>query len=890
PIATPLSELFMFTIEGNVSKQAKCNLLDWVIRPRLRTIPGVADINALGGEVKSYVIKPDWALLGRYQLSLNDLVLAIESNNKNDGAGRITVGEAALLVRSEGAIHSIDEMKKIVIKSDGGYPMLLEDVAKIEIAAMTRYGFVTKNGQETVEGLVVGLKGANAQKVLDEVRNALDELSGRLPEGVKIVPFYDRSELVNKATTTVAKALLEAVVLVVILLMLFLGDLRAALTVALTLPLAALHTFVMMEYAGMSANLMSLGGLAIAIGMLVDSSVVVVENITTRLTPGMGSHEKLETIYKACSEVAMPVVSGIVIIALVFLPLLTLEGLEGKLFAPVALTIIFALSGSLLLSFTVIPVMTHYLLRGSGSHESWLVAKLSSLYRPVLIWALRHARLVVILTVAAFVSAVGLYFWVGKSFMPTMDEGSIIVGLESLPSISMESSARQVAAIERGLLEIPEIVAVIGRSGSDELGLDPMGLNQTDAFIVTKPIDEWQVADKEWLIEQIRKKLEHYPGIGFGFTQPIEMRISEMLTGVRGDVAIKIFGPDLRQLEAKAVSIAAVLERIPGASDVYYAMNSGMEYRHVIFDRMQLARLGLSQADAQTILRASLEGISAGFVLEEGCRRPIIIRAIDPDETQKIDLGALPLPLPNGESVTLSEVARLETVEGPVKIERENGQRVAVVRCNVDGRDLVGFVNEAKAAVEKEVKLSEGYTLLWGGQFENQQRASERLALVVPVALGLICVILYMTFGSLKQALLILSTVPLALIGGMWGLVLAGEYLSVPASVGFIALLGIAVLNGVVMVSYFNQLAESSLSPHEVIIQGAMRRLRPVLMTASIAAFGLIPLLFASGPGSEIQRPLAAVVIGGLTSSTLLTLILLPILYRRFALDNKASS
>ncbi len=892
PLTTPLGEMFMFTIEGgDLSLEERRGLLDWVVRPALRTVPGVADVNALGGMVRTFEVVPDNARLAARGVTLAALREALEANNRNDGAGRVVEGEETLLVRAEGRVRDLEDLRRIVVRETGGVPVRVGDVAEARIGALTRYGAVTRSGRgEAVEGLVLGLRGANAREVIEGVRARLAEIAPTLPPGVTVEPFYDRSQLVDRAVQTVSRALLEATVLVLILLVLMLGDLRAALTVALILPLAALGTFVLMRAFGLSANLMSLGGLAIAIGMLVDAAVVVVENVVAYLARGESRLPRLHLIYRAVREVSVPTAAGIAIIVLVFLPLLTLEGLEGKLFIPVALTIVFALSASLLLSLTVIPVLSSYLLGRVAHGEPWLVRQLQRLYEPALDWALRHARLTVVLAVLALVVAAGVFTRVGKTFMPTMDEGNVIVQLEKLPSISLEESLGLDLRVQQALLrEVPEVVGIVARTGSDEIGLDPMGLNQSDTFLVLKPRAEWRFADADGLRDALREQLERFPGVTYGFTQPIEMRVSEMLTGVRGDVAVKLFGPDLAVLNEKAAAIAGVLESIPGAEDVWFTRNEGVQYLQVEVDRLTAGRLGLSVEDLQEVLRTQVEGRVVGTVYEGARRTPLQVRGAGTVRRSPAELANLQVTLPDGQLVPLATVARLARVEGPVQVVREQGGRMAVVLANVRGRDLVGFVEDAVRAVGAQVELPRGYRLQWGGQFENQQRAAARLALVVPVSIGLIFVLLFSTFGSVRQAVLVLLNIPFAMIGGVLALWGSGEYLSVPASVGFIALLGIAVLNGVVMVSYFNQLRALGLPVERVVAEGARRRLRPVMMTASIAAFGLVPLLFATGPGSEIQRPLAIVVIGGLVSSTLLTLILLPVLYRRFGVEGRAA-
>ena len=894
PLTTPLGEMFMFTIEGGeLDTMQRRELLDWVIRPALRSVPGVADVNALGGLVRTFEVVPDNTRLTARGISLMQLREALERNNRNDGAGRLNDGEESLLVRTEGSIRTLDDVAQIVVKADPAQPVRIGDVADVRLGALTRYGAVTHDGVgEIVEGLVLGLRGANARDVVQGVRAKIEELTPSLPTGVNIRVFYDRGNLVERAVGTVSKALTEAIVLVLILLVLFLGDLRAALTVALILPLAALATFILMNSFGLSANLMSLGGLAIAIGMLVDAAVVVVENIVTTLAHhgDKAKLPRLHLIYRATREVAVPVTSGIMIIVIVFLPLLTLQGLEGKLFVPVALTIVFALTASLVLSLTIIPVLSSYLLGRPKEEDPWLVRKISATYLPLLHWSLAYSRTVVIVALAMLAAAGALYTQVGKAFMPSMDEGDLIVQLEKLPSINLEKSIELDQRVQRAILEhVPEVTGIVARTGSDELGLDPMGLNQTDSFLVLKPRDQWRMETKDELIAEIRTVLEKFPGVDYAFTQPIEMRVSEMLTGVRGDLAIKIFGDSQDELNRIAEQIVGVVEQIAGAEDVFTPRNEGALYYELKVDRLAAGRLGLDVDTLEDSLRAQVEGVQVGTVYEGARRTPLVVRGPADLRDSAAVFGALQLTLPDGQRVPLSSLVTLQRAEGPVAVQRERGNRMAVVVANVAGRDLVGFVEEARQRVADQVELPSGYYFEWGGEFENQQRAAQRLSVVVPVALGLIFLLLFTTFRSVRQAALVLTNVPFAMIGGIVALWLTNEYLSVPASVGFIALLGIAVLNGVVMVTYFNQLGAQGIPIGQLVVEGARRRLRPVLMTASIAAFGLVPLLFASGPGSEIQRPLAIVVIGGLISSTALTLILLPILYRRFGMEPKGA-
>jgi cobalt-zinc-cadmium resistance protein CzcA len=888
PMSTPLGDMFMFTVDSDtLSLDEERFLLDWTIRPALRTVSGVADVNALGGYVKTYEVSPIRENLVSLGVDNDAIVEALRENNSNDGAGRINQGEEALLVRVSGAVVSIDDIRNILIDTNSGASIPLFQLANVSMGSLERYGSVTADGKaEAVQGLVIGLRGANAQQVVADVTAKLAEIQNNLPAGTEINVFYDRSVLIEGAVDTVSRALLEAVALVVLLLVLFLGDWRPALVAAFVLPLAALFTFLMMDSMAMSANLMSLGGLVIAIGMLVDSSIVIVENIVSSMAQkpsGNRALPKLHIIFRAVKDVAVPVTSGILIIIIVFLPLLTLEGLEGKLFRPVTLTIVFALIGSLVLSLTIIPVLASYVLRSGEHKEPLLPRMLAAVYKPLLDKALRYPIIPAAVAGVLLVVTVGVYQLVGKTFMPTMDEGDIIIQLETIPSINLETMTNIVQGVEQKILqEVPEVIRVVSRTGSDEIGMDPMGLNETDMFLQLRPREEWQAASKIELEEKLRVVMERFSGLNYAFTQPIDMRLSEMLTGSRGDVAIKLFGNDLADLNTFSQEIAQVVEVIEGAVDTNTTLNEGAQYLQIEIDRYRAGQAGVHATILQQRLRAEIEGFRAGVVIEGAARIPLMLRYSTPrgdgEETMKNDF----ITLPEGGSMPLSNLASIRRVEGPVSISRESGQRFAIIRTNVEGRDLVGFVDEARIAVANLVALPAGFSIEWGGEFENQQRAAARLILVIPVALFLIAFVLFVTFGSLKQTLLVLSNIPFALTGGLIALWVTGEFLSVPASVGFIALLGIAVLNGVVLVSHFNYLRDKGLDITEVVREGALRRLRPVMMTATICAIGLVPLLLASGPGSEIQKPLAIVVIGGLISSTLLTLFLLPISYRKF--------
>lgn len=886
PISTPLSEILMFTIESKtLDLSEKRSLLDWVISPKIRSVSGVAEVNALGGKVKTYEVTPKLEAMRTYGISLEQLISTLEENNLNDGAGRVTQGVNSILVRSVGRINDIFDIKNLSVASLGGKVISIGDLADVKIGYLTRAGFSSKNGQgEAVQGVVLGLKGANAGKVLKDVKEKLVEIESSLPKDTKISIFYDRSTLVNLATDAVKSSLLEAVILIVIVLLLLLGNFASAFSVALILPFALLMSFIAMDYFGLSANLMSLGGLAIAVGMLVDSAVVMVEHITAELgNPKRKNENIVHIIYNAAVEMAPSIVTGVLIIIIVFLPLLTLEGLEGKLFKPVALSIVFALFSSLILSLTLIPVLSSFILKIREDKESWLIKTLLKGFKPSLDFAIKHSTAVFVTVFLLFGGSLYLASKTGKAFMPTMDEGTLIAMIESLPSISIEESAELNKKIQTKLMsDVPEISSIIARTGTDELGLDPMSLNDTDTFFILKPMKEWREQSKEWMKNQIRASLDSMVGVEYVFTQPIEMRVSEMLTGVRGDLAIDIFGDDHDELEKIAAEIKTILEQVKGSSDVYKKSNEGIEYFELSFNQQALGHYRLSEREIATFMKTMVTGVQVGIV-QEGMRRiKLMVKGEDVMHNSLSALESLHYVLKDGTSISLASLVTFKKTTGPVQIQHENGYRKTVVQSNVEGRDLVGFVEDAKAQIEQKVQMPAGYYVTYGGEFKNQQRAASKLMIIIPIALLLIFILLFVSFNSITQAILVLITVPLGLIGGFAGLYISGEYLSVPASVGFIALLGIAVLNGVVLVNYFNYLVQHGYEVIDAVREGTLKRFRPVLMTATIAALGLLPMLFATGPGSEIQRPLAIVVINGLISSTLLTLIVLPLLYLKF--------
>jgi cobalt-zinc-cadmium resistance protein CzcA len=886
PITTPLGEVLMFTIESDeLSLMQKRTLLDWVINKRIRAIDGVADTNALGGYVKTYEIVPNFAKMKQYSVSMSMLKDTLAQNNQNDGIGRLSLGEQSLFIRSEGRLKNIGDISKLIIKHENGRDVRISDVSQVQIGSLTRAGFVTKDGEgEAVQGLVLSRKGVDTSGVLTRVKAELDKIEKDLPDGTSINIFYDRSDLVSKAIATVSNALLEASVLIIIVLFLFLGSFSSAFSVAIILPFSAMMTFIAMSYFGISANLMSLGGLAIAVGILVDAGVVMVENIGAYLHDEKNKDkDKFSLVLKAAKEVSGSILTGIVIIIILFLPLLTLEGLEGKLFVPVALSIVFALSSSLILALTFIPIVSFYVLKHAPHPNVKFIVFLEKKYENILKFVLRKPAVVFVSAGVLWILAVGAYTQVGKTFMPELDEGNVIIGIEKNPSISLKASKDIDLKIQQALMrEVPEIISIVARGGSDEIGLDPMGLNDTDTFLVLKPKEEWRVPSNEWLLDRFREVLDEFVGIEYGFTQPIAMRISEMLSGSRGDIVVNIYGEDATKLESIAKDIFKITEAIDGSSDVYKKANEGVAYWEMEFKDEAMARYGVSRSELSLYMQSAINGTQEGIIQEELRRIPLMIKgsqAMQTSMSRSVDLQYI---LDDGTSVGINELVEFKMTLGPVQIDHENGMRKSLVQTNVVGRDLVGFVDELSAKIDEAIELPQGYFVEYAGEYKNQQRASERLSFVVPLSIGLVFILLLMTFKSSLQAFLVLMNIPFALIGGVFGLYLTGEYLSVPATVGFIALMGIAVLNGVVMLNYFNDLRGKVTDSLELVIVGATRRLRPVLMTAFIAALGLLPMLFATGPGSEIQKPLAIVVITGLVSSTFLTLVLLPILYHKF--------
>ncbi|WP_187885077.1 efflux RND transporter permease subunit [Helicobacter pylori] len=883
PIVTPLSDIFMFTIDGNITEIEKRQLLDFVIRPQLRMISGVADVNSIGGFSRAFVIVPDFNDMARLGVSISDLESAVRVNLRNSGAGRVDRDGETFLVKIQTASLSLEDIGKITVSTNLGH-LHIKDFAKVISQSRTRLGFVTKDGVgETTEGLVLSLKDANTKEIITQVYQKLEELKPFLPSGVSINVFYDRSEFTQKAIATVSKTLIEAVVLIIITLFLFLGNLRASVAVGVILPLSLSVAFIFIKFSDLTLNLMSLGGLVIAIGMLIDSAVVVVENAFEKLSANTKT-TKLHAIYRSCKEIAVSVVSGVVIIMVFFVPILTLQGLEGKMFRPLAQSIVYALLGTLVLSITIIPVVSSLVLKATPHSETFLTRFLNRIYAPLLEFFVHNPKKVILGAFVFLIASLSLFPFVGKNFMPALDEGDVVLSVETTPSISLDQSRDLMLNIEGAIKKhVKEVKSIVARTGSDELGLDLGGLNQTDTFISFIPKKEWSVKTKEKLLEKIMDSLKDFKGINFSFTQPIEMRISEMLTGVRGDLAVKIFGDDISELNKLSFQIAQALKGIKGSSEVLTTLNEGVNYLYVTPNKEAMADVGITSDEFSKFLKSALEGLVVDVIPTGISRTPVMIRQESDFASSITKIKSLALTSKYGVLVPITSIAKIEEVDGPVSVVRENSMRMSVVRSNVVGRDLNSFVEEAKKVIAQNIKLPSSYYITYGGQFENQQRANKRLSTVIPLSILAIFFILFFTFKSIPLALLILLNIPFAVTGGLIALFAVGEYISVPASVGFIALFGIAVLNGVVMIGYFKELLLQGKSVEECVLLGAKRRLRPVLMTACIAGLGLIPLLFSHSVGSEVQKPLAIVVLGGLVTSSALTLLLLPPMFMLIA-------
>ena len=897
PVTTGLGEVYQYVLAGpddagdpalreqRLMEQRTAQ--DWIIRPFLKSVPGVIDVNSIGGFVKQYQVLVNPAALRKYDLALHDVFDAVAKNNANAGGNVLTQQAEQYIVRGVGLIRTAEDIESIVVKEARGTPVLVRDVAEVRIGHAVRSGAAVLNGErEAVAGVVLMLRGANAREVVNAVKRKVEELhAGRaLPDGLRIVPFYDRSELVTAALQTVRKALLEGVVFVVLVLFAFLGNVRSAVIVAATLLIAPLTTFIVMGRVGLSANLMSLGGLAIAIGMMVDGSVVVVENVYRQMAEHReGPANRWEIVLRASREVGQPVVFGIVIIIIVFLPLFTLQGMEGKLFAPMAHTIMIALLVSLVLSLTLSPVLCALAMKPGRERDTLPVRWAKRAYLPVLRWALGHRRQVLAGAVALLAASLALVPFLGTEFIPILDEGAVTPQIVRLPSVSLEESIELEKRAHLALRAFPEVRMVVGKIGRAEIANDPMDPNESDPVVTLHPRETWTTAaDKAGLVEAMRRKLADVPGLSVLMSQPIQQRVDELISGVKSEIAIKLFGDDLDLLKAKAEQIEAIMKTVAGVKDAKVEQVTGQSYLTVTIDRHRIARHGINVADIQEIIETAVAGKPATRVLEGERRFALVVRFPESQRNSVEAIGNILIKDPSGALIPLGDLAAIEVQEGPVRIGREQVRRRIVIGLNVVGRDIGSVVEEGQRKLAERLTLPPGYTIAWGGAFENMQRAMARLQLIVPLTIGLIFLLLFSAFNSVRYAALIILNLPFSLIGGIAALWLTGEYLSVPASVGFIALFGVAVLNGIVLVSCINKLRRDGLEDEDAIVTGCALRLRPVLMTALVALLGLLPMAFAQGIGAEVQRPLATVVIGGLVSSTLLTLVVLPALYPWF--------
>jgi heavy metal efflux system protein len=885
PVATAFGEVYQYTLEGQRQSAMDLKTLqEWQVKYQLRAVPGVSEINTWGGLTRQYQVMLDPGRLRSYGLSLRDVYSRLKENNDNFGGGYIEHSSEQFTVRGLGRVQTPVELEQIVLTSHAGSPVYLRDVSQIYIGPMPRQGAVTRDGKgETVSGMVIMLKGENGKRVIERVKARLREIQQSLPAGVRINPFYDQSSVIDRTIHTVEKNLLEGGLLVVLVLFFFLGNVRGALIVAAVIPLSLLVSFLGMQFFGISANLMSLG--AIDFGLIVDGSVVMMENFIRRLHR-VGHHKKGQTeeIRQAAHEVARPIVFGIAIIIAVYLPIFTLEGLEGRMFRPMAITVCSAILGSLVLALTVVPAAASIAFRHPlKEHRETAFLKVKSVYLSLLEKALQNRMSVLSASILVVVISLGSVAFIGTEFMPRLDEGSLLIESRKLPSVSLTQSVSMSTEVEKILHGFPEVESIVTKLGRPDVATEAMGIYQGDVYVMLKPREAWTSGrTKDQLIDAMAAELRKFPGMMFNFTQPMAMRLDEVVSGVKADVAVKIFGEDALVLDQKADEVLKVLSKVRGAADLQKEVFAGAAEWQVALNRLELARYGLNVSDVRELVESAVGGMTATQLIEGQKRFDVVLRLPDDYRRDRESLGSLTVKGSGGELVPLGQVAEIRQVNAPEIINREDSQRRLVVQTNVRGRDLGSFVAEARALIEKQVPLPAGYFYRWGGQFENQQRAMTRLSLVVPAAILIIFALLFSSFNSVKQALLILLNVPFAAVGGIGALWLRGMNLNLSASVGFIALFGVAVLNGVVLVSYFNRLLEEGKSLRAAIIEGAVVRLRPVLMTALVASLGFIPMALATSAGAEVQRPLATVVIGGLITSTLLTLIVLPVLFSLF--------
>ncbi len=889
PISTGLGEIYQYELRAKDGKQFDQTELrtiqDWSVRRQLLGVPGVTEINSFGGLEKQYQVRLDPAKLQSYGLTLRDVLRSVTENNANVGGGYIEHGSEQYLLRGIGLVEKPDDVASIVVKTGKeGVPIYVRDVGEVVQGATIRQGAVTADGEgEIVSGIALMLKGENSRTVVEAIKTRVEAIRKTLPAGVELIPYYDRTELVDRTIYTVGKNLVEGALLVVIVLILLLGNWRGAMLVALVIPLSMLFAAILMRIFNVSGNLMSLGSLDF--GLIVDGAVIVVENTVRRRAEAQHdkSHEPPErTILEACQEVGRPVVFAVGIITIVYLPLLSLTGIEGKMFKPMALTVVFALLGALVLSLTFIPAALTFILRGKVAEtESIFIRWSKKLYVPALDIVLRYRGQTLAVVTAVIIGSFALFPFLGAEFIPRLEEGSLAVQIQRLPSVSLTESVNIATNAEKVLRGFPEVTKVVSKTGRAEVATDPMGVDLSDVYVELKPHGEWKSAStREELVEKMSKALaDNVPQANFSFSQPIELRVAELISGVRSDIAIKLFGDDLDQLKTTADQIVATVSKVNGAADVKAEKISGLPQLQIKPDRAAIARYGINVEDVNDVIESVIAGKEAGQVYEGEQRFNLVVRLSEDSSKDVETIRNLLVPSPTGARVPLSQLAQLQIVEGPAQISREDTRRRIGVELNVRGRDIASFVKEAQAAIEKEVKVPSGYYLTWGGQFENLQRATSRLLIVVPLALFLIFVLLFTTFNSVRQAILIYTSIPLAVVGGVLALFVVGLPFSISAGVGFIALFGVAVLDGVVMVSYINHLREEGRSVLQAVREGAEARLRPILMTATVATLGFVPMAIATGAGAEVQRPLATVVIGGLLVSTVLKLLVLPMLY-----------
>jgi heavy metal efflux system protein len=886
PIATAFGEVYQYTLDGPMPLMERKTLHDWQIRYQLRNVPGISDINSWGGLTKRYNVQPDPNALQKYNLTLHDVAMRLENNNMNFGGGFVNYGDEQYTVLGLGRAVGTQDLGAIPLFSKGGTPVLMRDVASINIGSIPRQGSVSRDGKgETLSGMVIAMKGANGLRVIENVKNEISNLN--LPKGLKIRPFYDQSEVIYGTIHTVRKNLLEASLLVIAVLLLFLGNLRAALIVAFVIPLAMLFGFVGMSLFGVSANLMSLG--AIDFGMIVDGAVVMMENSVRRISESRGHENTGEIISQAGAEVGRPIVFGVAIIIAVYLPIFFLQDLEGRLFRPMAVTVCSALVGSLIVALTVVPAFGSIFLHNAKEHQEHWFDVLIHAYRRSLDWVLRYRKMAIGLAIGIVLCALGSLPFIGTEFMPRLDEGSLLITTKKLPGISLPQSISISQKIERMLMSFPEITSVTTKLGRPDLATEAMSVYEADVYVQLKPRSEWKTAsDHAGLVDAIAKKLETIPGVAYNFTQPMAMRMDEVVTGIKGDVAVKIFGDDPAVLQDLSDRALRVLQQTSGSADAQAEVVTGVPQLRVAVDRQAIARYGLDVSDVRELVEASTGGLQVTESIEGQRRFPIAVWLPGSSRTDLSALGNLSMRAREGELIRLNQIAQLSTMRGPEAVLRENTRQRVAVQCNVRGTDLGSFVRAARARMSQQVHLPAGYTMTWGGQFENQERAQKRLVIVLPISLAVIFLLLYTTFHSVKESFLILLAVPFALVGGIGALWIRGLNLNLSASIGFIALFGVAVLNGIVMVSYINHLRDSGKSLDEAVRIGAGLRLRPVLMTALVASLGFIPMAFSTSQGSEVQRPLATVVIGGLMTATVLTLYLIPAAYPWFASRSSA--